>query len=49
MVIRCKDCDEEFYMDMEFHNKKSLKELADKTVCPKCQSENWYMTDGCER
>ncbi len=49
MLLRCNDCDEEFYMDMEWFGKDSLIKKAEETKCPKCGSENWSMTDSCER
>lgn len=39
----------EFYMDMEYYNKKSLLKAVQETKCPTCGSENWFMTDSCER
>lgn len=49
MLLNCQDCNEEFYMDMEYHSPESLKVAAETTSCPECKSKNWRMTDGCER
>lgn len=45
IVTRCKDCEEEFDIVLEWHNKESAIEEIKKAKCPKCGSENWYMTD----
>ncbi len=49
MLTRCNKCEKEFYIDMEYVSPDGLRHIADNEKCPKCQSEDWYITDACER
>lgn len=49
MLTNCNECGEEFYIDIEYDTSETLKDKAENTVCPKCGSKNWFMTDACER
>ena len=41
----CNDCEEEFYIILEYLSKKDAIEEIKKTKCPKCGSDNWSFTD----
>ena len=43
--VRCNNCEEEFYVVLEWKFKELALEEIQKTKCPKCDSENWYFAD----
>lgn len=42
---RCKKCNEEFCVVLEWEPKQGAIEKLQKTKCPKCESDDWYLTD----
>ncbi len=42
---RCDNCGEEFSVVLEWLYKEDAVKEIEKTMCPNCESDNWYFTD----